>query len=125
MNLRRITRHLGAAALLLAAAAACAEAQGPSASGALEAVEIPADFTFATAQGLVVRAEGDPLRVAQIMAEVRLPDGELLHQGPLAAPVALSVPAAVSTLQVVLRTPEGERAVEVPVVGAEAVVEVE
>lgn len=120
---RRIALTLSLAGL----AAGCAvsgpeEARAPS---SLLEVEIPEDFTFATARPLAVRAEGDAALIADTLADVRLPSGDLVHRGPLALAVELSIPTAVEHLAVTLRSPAGERTLEVPVNGAEAVVVVE
>jgi hypothetical protein len=88
-------------------------------------VEIPEDFTFATAKGVTVRVEGEASRVKATLAEVRLPSGELIHKGPLSSPVELAVPVSVASLSVTLRSQAGEKTLEVPVQGAEARVRVE
>jgi hypothetical protein len=110
---------------VLATAGLACEGAEPAAPGSLLDVPVPADFTFATSRGLTVRAVGDAARIAATLAEVRLPDGALVHRGPLAAPVELAVATAVTELQVTLHGGGASRTVTVPVVGAEAQVVVE
>jgi hypothetical protein len=110
--------------MLLAGCAVGGSDEAPAADSLLE-VEIPADFTFATSRGLTVRAAGDAQVVAATLAEVRLAGGELIHRGPLTSPVELAIPTAATGLEVTLRSARGERTVQVPVRGAEAVVTVE
>jgi hypothetical protein len=114
----------GALVLMLSG---CAPGSGEEAASptSLLDVEIPADFTFATTKGLTVRGEGDATRLAATLAEVRLPNGELLHRGPLSLAIELAIPTAAETLTVVLRGPDGERTETVSARGAEAVVTVE
>ena len=114
----------GALALMLSGCAPGSGEEAPSPTSLLD-VEIPADFTFATTKGLTVRGEGDATKLASTLAEVRLPNGELLHRGPLSMAIALAVPTAAQTLTVVLRGPDGERTETVAATGAEAVVTVE
>ncbi len=109
---------------MLAGCAVGGSDEAPAAGSLLE-VEIPADFTFATSRGLTVRAAGDAQVVASTLAEVRLAGGELIHRGPLTSPVELAIPTAATALEVTLRSAQGERTVQVPVRGAEAVVTVE
>ncbi len=108
----------------LAGCAVGAPGEAPQADSLLE-VEIPADFTFATSRGLTVRASGDAQAIAATLAEVRLPGGDLVHRGPLTSPVELAIPTAAGALEVTLRSARGERTVQVPVAGPEAVVTVE
>ncbi len=103
----------------------CTETATTGAPASLLDTEIPPDFTFNTARGLTVRAEGNPEVAAATLAEVRLPNGELVHQGPLSAPMELAVPGWAGAVHVTLRSPTGARTIEVPVVGAEATVQVE
>lgn len=113
---------------LVGALAGCAPGEGPSApqeASSLLDVQIPEDFTFATSRGLSVRATGDAVRIADTLAEVRLANGELVHKGPLTSPVELAVPTAAEVLQVTLRSPDGERVVEVAANGPEAVVAID
>ncbi len=72
-----------------------------------------------------MRGSGDATRLASTLAEVRLPNGELLHRGPLSMAIELAVPTAAQTLTVVLRGPDGERTETVSARGVEAVVTVE
>jgi hypothetical protein len=72
-----------------------------------------------------VRGEGDAGKLAGTLAEVRLPNGELLHRGPLSQAIELAIPTAAETVTVVLRGPDGERTETVSARGAEAVVTVE
>lgn len=117
----------GAAAALLACGLMGCEAGGerPNAQATLDDVQIPADFTFATTKGLTVVAEGDPARLTETMAEVRLANGELVHRGTLVAPIQLAIPLSTQKLQVSLRSNTHEATVEVPVVDGRAVVEVQ
>jgi hypothetical protein len=108
----------------LAGCAVGNESEAPVADSLLE-VEIPEDFTFATSRGLTVRATGDASVIAETLAEIRLADGELIHRGPLSSAVELAVPTAAQRLQITLRSARGERTLEVPVVGPEAVVAVD
>ena len=121
-------------ALSLSAALSCLSLAGGCAVGSssesLQAeslldVQIAEDFTFATSRGLAVRAEGDPARVAETLAEVRLPDGQLVHRGSLASAVELAVPTWAESLEVTLRSTSGERMTEVRISGGEAVVSVQ
>jgi len=122
-----MNRRWIAAALVAFGAAACAvgeQAEAPVADSLLE-VEIPEDFTFATSRGLTVRATGDASVITETLAEIRLADGELVHRGPLSSAVELAVPTAAERLSITLRSARGERTLEVPVAGPEAVVTVE
>ena len=126
----RLVRTVGLSATLgcLALAGACAVepsgSQAPQAESLLD-VQIAEDFTFATSRGLAVRAEGDPARVAETLAEVRLPDGQLVHRGSLASAVELAVPTWAESLEVTLRSGSGEQVTEIRISGGEAVVSVQ
>jgi hypothetical protein len=123
MNLMKIV----AMGLLSAGMTACAvggESEAPVADSLLE-VQIPEDFTFATSRGLTVRATGDASVIAETLAEVRLADGELVHRGPLTSAIELAVPTAAERLSITLRSARGERTLEVPVAGPEAVIAVD
>ena len=118
---------VGAAGVVAVVFGGCAPGGGEElqAPTSLLDVQIPEDFTFATTKGLTVRGEGDATKLAATLAEVRLPNGELLHRGPLSMAIALAVPTAAQTLTVVLRGPDGERTETVSATGTEAVVTVE
>jgi hypothetical protein len=117
----------GFSALLAAGLAGCAPGAGDEqeAPTSLLDVKIPEDFTFATTRGFAVRATGDAERIANTLAEVRLPNGELLHRGPLSSPIELAIPTAAQQLKVTLRSPDGERQVDVAVNGPEGLINVE
>ncbi len=122
MRMSRLEAWSASSALvLLLAGCAPGGAEESSSPTSLLDVQIPEDFTFATTKGLTVRGSGDATR----LAEVRLPNGELLHRGPLSMAIELAVPTAAETLTVVLRGPDGERTETVSARGAEAVVTVE
>jgi hypothetical protein len=103
---------------------ACAPGAGESLQGpqSLDEVQIPEDFTFATTKGMTLRAEGEPAQLAAIQSEVRLPNGELIHRGPLTPSLRLAIPAAVDSLNVTLRDANGERTVQVATTAGEGLV---
>lgn len=114
------------AALLAVGLVGCAPESGANRTdGTLFEVGIPADFTFATTQGLTVVGAGDPAALGETLAEIRLADGSLVHRGPLVTPVQLSIPTAVQSLQVTLRSNTNEAVLDVPVVDGQAVVEID
>jgi hypothetical protein len=122
-----VASRFGAAAvaLVLGACAPGAPDQPQAPAGLLD-VAIPGDFTFATAKGLTVRAEGDPAKLASTLAEIRLPTGEIVHHGPLNVEISLAIPTAVETLTVRLRGPDDtERTETIATTGDQAVVTVE
>jgi len=125
MNVKRLIN--GAAGALLACGLMGCEAGGEDQASerTLFETQIPEDFTFATTKGLTVTAEGDPAGIAQTLAEIRIGDGELVHRGPLLAPVQLAIPLSVESLQVTLRSNTHESVVDVPVVHGRAVIEMD
>ena len=91
----------------------------------LDDVEVPGDFTFAATRALTLRGAGTAAALASTLAEVRLPNGELVHKGALNHAIRIAVPLAETSLEVTLRTPSSERTLTLPVTGDDATVPVE
>lgn len=125
MNVKQLINGAAGALLVCGLAGCAAGGEDQASERTLFDTQIPEDFTFATTKGLTVTADGDPAGIAQTLAEIRIGDGELVHRGPLLAPVQLAIPRSVDTLQVTLRSNTYESVVEVPVVDGRAVIEMD
>ncbi len=125
MNVKRMINGAAGALLACGLMGCAAGGEDQASEQTLFDTQIPGDFTFATTKGLTVTAQGDPAGIAQTLAEIRIGDGELVHRGPLLAPVQLAIPRSVDSLQVTLRSNTHESVVDVPVVHGRAVIEMD
>jgi hypothetical protein len=87
--------------------------------------KFPADFTFATSHPVDIQPAGDPAVIADTVAEIRIPGGDIVHRGPLPAKLDLAIPTSATGLEVTLRSSRGENSVLVPIEGKVAVIPVE
>ena len=117
-------RGLSAALLLVAA---CAAPVSPTAepAPALDAVTVPADFTFATTRPLTLKL-AVPAGL-QAAVQVRTPDGRVVRERPAGAsgPASLrvAVPSDTGRVDVVVRSADGAERVTSVAVPASGVVE--
>jgi hypothetical protein len=87
--------------------------------------KFPADFTFATSHAVDIQPAGDPALIADTVAEIRVPGGDIVHRGPLPSRLDLALPTSATGLEVTLRSSRGENTVLVPIEGTAAVIPVE